>query len=228
MKEFLVTIPWPRKQKSREVDLEGICKITYPVIKSYFEAKWLDHTCDEKGCKSRFIVIDGNEKLYRSICAAEKNKVKGNKGEINYCDLCIRNPRRGNQHAYGLKYCSFHSDNKEDETEDQLDLRPITQSITKSIPRVICSELGCKESSNVDRFFTRTAGMFFMFRPCGIRLANFEMYTAESLSSVLTYLIDIFGKNPSPSQLQEIVYDRSCDLHPFLEKLRINGHDIAG
>ena len=31
-----------------------------------------------------------------------------------------------------------------------------------------------------------------------------------------------------PSQLQGIVYDRSCYLHPFLEKLRINNHDIAG
>ena len=36
----------------------------------------------EIGCQKRLVVIDGNEKLYRYICAADKNKIKGNKGEV--------------------------------------------------------------------------------------------------------------------------------------------------
>ena len=103
----------------------------------------------------------------------------------------------------------------------------MTRSLAKKIPKMITTGDGCKEDKNIDRFYQRTAGMFYFFRPCGIRLANFEMYTAESLSDVFTYLIDVFGENPSPLQLNGIVYDRACDLHPFLKRLQINGNDVA-
>ena len=107
------------------------------------------------------------------------------------------------------------------------DIRPITRSMSVNIPSAISSGEGCKDDSNVDRFYSRTAGMFYFFRPCGFRLAQYEMYTAESLSSIFVYLIDLFGNNPSSNVLQGIVYDRACDMHPFLQNLSKNGNIIA-
>ena len=43
------------------------------------------------------------------------------------------------------------------------------------------------------------------------------MYTAESLSSIFTYLLDLFGTCPKNEHLKGIVYDRACELHPFEE-----------
>ena len=60
------------------------------------------------------------------------------------------------------------------------------------------------------------------------RLAHYEMYTAESLSNVFLYLIDdVFGENRLNCEVTGIVYDRSCDLFPFIQKLSKNGNDIA-
>ena len=53
------------------------------------------------------------------------------------------------------------------------------------------------------------------------------MYTSESLSSVFTYLIDIFGKEPRSEDLKGIVYDRACGLHPFLSRLAKARNEVA-
>ena len=45
------------------------------------------------------------------------------------------------------------------------------------------------------------------------------MYTSESLTNVFTYLIDLFGDTPNPTVLRGVVYDRACDLLPFLCRL---------
>ena len=96
-----------------------------------------------------------------------------------------------------------------------------------NIPSLIHSMHGCKSPKNIDRFFIRTAGMFYIFRPCGIRLSHFEMYTAESVSDIFRYLIDVFGENPSNDHLRGVCYDRSCDLHPFISNLAANGNLVA-
>ena len=53
------------------------------------------------------------------------------------------------------------------------------------------------------------------------------MYTAESLSDVFMYMIDLFGENPKTCDLKGIVYDRSCDLHPFIQRLSKEGNHAA-
>ena len=219
-------VEWPRC-KDKSLDLEALCKVIYPKIRLAVDDIWLRHVCQDQGCKERFIVIDGNEKLYRFICAAERNKIMGNPGEVNHYDMCIRNPVRGNQYGKSDKYCLNHINGKSSITDEQLDMRPITRSMSKLIPETITSGSGCKTEDKVDKFYSRTAGMFYLFRPCGIRLANFEMYTAESLSSVFTYLLDLFGESPQPSDLSGIVYDRACDLHPFIERLHREGNFAA-
>ena len=69
--------------------------------------------------------------------------------------------------------------------------------------------------------------MFYLFRSCGILLAHYEMFSAESLSSVFTYLIDTFSTNPSSTDINGIVYDRACDLHPYLSRLGAEGNEVA-
>ena len=172
---------WPRKEKTKELDVEQLCNTVYKQIRNEIDRKWLDHICNEPGCKERYIVMDGNEKLHRLICAAQKSRIMGNIGEVNSYELCIRNPIRGNQHHANSKLCGVHDKDNCGVTDEQIDVRPITRLYAKQlIPQTLVSNEGCKKTENIDRFHSRTAGMFYIFRPCGIRLANFEMFTAES------------------------------------------------
>lgn len=40
-------------------------------------------------------------------------------------------------------------------------------------------------------------------------------------------MVDLFGTNPSENDLKGIVYDRSCDLHPFLNCLARENNPVA-
>ena len=158
---------------------------------------------------------------------APKTKIIGKSGSVNSYRLCQLNPIRGNQLTKPSKYCPNHTDGLETSPIVSMDLRPRTRAFIKLIPNTITSGEGCKRDDAVERYYDRTAGMFYMFRPCGIRLSHWEMLTAESLSSVFTWLIDLFGENPSDKELKGIVYDRSCDLHPFIERLARENNQIA-
>ena len=210
---------WPRKFKSKELDVEQLCKNVYVGIKVKIDSKWMSHVCEEIGCKNRVIIIDGNEKLYRYVCASRRIHVKGNVGEVNSYKMCIRNPTQGNQSVQSSKFCSTHSDSKSGYTDEQLDLRLRTRQYAVSVPSTITSEEGCKKAAAIDKFFSRTAGKFYIFRSCGIRLSHTEMFTCESLSDVFVKLIDVFRKEPQNKDLRAIVYDRACDLRPFLQRL---------
>ena len=225
--QFVKKIMWPRKCGSNELDLEELCKGVYNTIKDSMDSVWKSHVCEEIGCKERYVLIDGNEKHFRALCAAKKERVIARDGDVNSYDLCIRNPVRGNQHGRGSKFCKIHTNDKTGGTDTMLDIRAITRSMTASIPTIVTTGSSCKDDKNIDRFYERTAGVFYIFRPCGIRLGNYEMYTAESLSDIFTYFLDIFGRYPSPSELKGIVYDRACDLHPFLIRLAEEGNEDA-
>ena len=70
--------------------------------------------------------------------------------------------------------------------------------------------------------------MFYMFRTCGIRLSHSEMYTSESCSDVFISPVDVFGLHPQSTDLISVViYDRACDLHPFIKRLSREGNTIA-
>ena len=223
--QFKSILPWPRKCKSKELDVEELCKIVYRDLKNEIDDIWKSHICEEPGCRERFVIIDGNEKMYRAICAAEKTRIIGGKGNSNGYDVCIRNPVRGNQYNSSSKFCMDHKNESIGSSAEALDLRPVTRSITQSIPKAIKSDEGCKDEKNIVKYYNRTAGMFYLFRPCGIRLGNYEMYTAESVSDILRYIVDLFGA--TPHLLRGVGYDRACDLHPFIKRLAANGHEIA-
>ena len=177
----------------------------------------------------RFIVIDGNEKNYRAMCMADKTRIIGERGEVNSYNLCTRNPVRGNQYQKQSKFCDAHI-NGSNTVPDALDMRPVTRQYAKNLPSVVTSGKGCKRDDMVNRFTERSAGMFYVFRPCGIRLTHWEMFTAESLSSTFTGLVDLFNISSQTDlydNLRGIVYDRSCDLLPFIKRLAAEGNSVA-
>ena len=93
------------------------------------------------------------------------------------------------------------------------------------IPPTVNNSEGCKKDRDIDRFHERTAGMLYIFKPCGIRLSNWEMYTAESLSHVFLCFLDLFENDMD--KLLGIVYDRACSLRPFIKRLADEGNEAA-
>ena len=53
------------------------------------------------------------------------------------------------------------------------------------------------------------------------------MYTAESLSMVFLSLIDLFTAESDQQQLTRIVYNRACDLVPYLQRPFREGNIVA-
>lgn len=221
------TIPWSMKTNNH-VDVEKICTSLYPELKNIIDDKWRSHICNEIGCQKRMVVVDGNEKLYRYCCSFPIEKVIGTHGNVNQSLRCINNPLRGNQNQKGNKRCAIHlPDHIEANREivERVDFRPITRAFSKQLEIEELSGEGCKDKSNLNKHEERTAGMLYLFRSCGIRIAHYEMYTSESLSSVFSSLNDTFAGEMN--DISGIVYDRACDLQPYLRKLAASGNDHA-
>lgn len=89
--------------------------------------------------------------------------------------------------------------------------------------------VGCKKSTNLNRFYDRTAGILALVRPCGI-IANFtEMFTCESPTQAYVFIYTTFGRSLDDLRmLRYLGYDRSCDLHPFLKNIKRKGSVGAG
>ena len=227
---YVNVIPWERKISNRCFHAEKICLGVYEKLKTTIDAKWLHHACEEPGCAQRMVVMDGNEKLYRYCCSKPFERVMGGKGEVNAVKRCVNNPVRGNQNKSNSDLCLLHETGSPSpvHVKEKIDIRPVTRSYARTLDETVTTNAACKKEQNINKFEKRTAGMFYLMRSCGIRLSHFEMITAESLSSILTYLIDTFSADPSKRDvIRGIVYDRSCDLHPYLARLASEGNKIA-
>ena len=88
-------------------DLELLCKGVYDVIITEVP-KWLYHTCSTSGCAQRFAVLDGNEKLTRTMCSAPQCKVKIPSTGISVMSVCPNTPELGGNHHQASKY-SVHT-----------------------------------------------------------------------------------------------------------------------
>ena len=84
---------------------------------------------------------------------------------------------------------------------------------------------GCRKPSKVIKFFDRTAGVVAAVQPCGIVVNISEMSTYELPTQMYTFT---FGHGRDIDGLKYVVYDRSCDLHPFLCNLEHKGAYLAG
>ena len=228
--ELNTVVVWDRKETDSCYHTEKICLQVYPAYKELIDNRWLPHVCNEVGCRKRFIVCDGNEKLYRYSCSQPiSGPALSRHNELYSIKRCINNPIRGNQNVNYSKLCHLHVTGKAASVTvtEQIDHRPATRNYVKNLTVQLTSGEGCKSSENLNKFEYRTAGMFYVLRPCGIRLSHFEMYTAESLSMVASSLIDIFGDDPKATDITGVVYDRACDLSPYLQKQSAEGNTVV-
>ena len=53
--EFKNVLVWHRKRN--EVDIELIARDVYALIAQTVDEKWLDHCCDDVGCRERYVFI---------------------------------------------------------------------------------------------------------------------------------------------------------------------------
>lgn len=56
-------------------DIEKLCRDVYDIIVMEVP-RWIGHVCSVPGCAERFAMLDGNEKITRTMCPAPKCKVK--------------------------------------------------------------------------------------------------------------------------------------------------------
>ena len=118
--------------------------------------------------------------IYFQLCAAKKTKVKPDDGNPNYYLLCTNSPALNKR-----KFCTLHEQNKEDSTSPQADLSLSTRKLAMSlrnrniIPDPLDDQdgIGCRKSDNIKRYYDTTSGIIGLFRPCGIIIGIYEMYT---------------------------------------------------
>ena len=66
-------VPFSYDSTSCQVDIDEFCDRVWEVsLKG--KAHWINHSCGIKGCAEAFSIVDGNEKLHRTICSAPREK----------------------------------------------------------------------------------------------------------------------------------------------------------
>ena len=219
---------------SHRLDIEGLCSKAWEDIVAD-QNSWIHHTCDVTGCKEGYVTIDGLEKVSRTICAAPREKLKLPPGLPNIVQCCHNSPVMGGKHVHASKFCSQHQKELESKsnTDNSVKDLPTTslaqhQGLTNSVignlpdndsPALLA---GCKKQIN--RYHNRTAGILAAVRPCGVVVNFTEMYTCESPTQAYVFLWLTFGRCVEDlKRLKYCGYDRACDLHPFIKRMRREG-----
>ena len=214
-------------------DIESLCKIAILQVTTQ-APKWVHHQCDIPGCEEGMVMVDGNEKVKRAMCAAP---VKCDVNHINLVQCCINSPLTGGKHQQASRYCACHQDLDFQSLIVSIPLpflSPSQHSVTAHVmssvehisppnclsskftedsvgelPDVDCSDqlVGCRKSKNVTKYFDRTAGTLAAVRPCGIVVNFREMYTCESPTQVYVFLIITFCHGHNIKRLQYVAYD---------------------
>ena len=94
--------------------------------------------------------------------------------------------------------------------------------MAESLPNQECTAVtsveGCgKDKKKRDRFYSHTAGILVLVRPCGIIINWTKMFACESMAQVFFFLINTFGRGQDSSAVR---CDRTCCLHPYLKNLK--------
>ena len=195
-----------RTNRGKHLDVEHLCSQAVPILRKVCSDNYKQHVCKEIGCEHRAVVIDGNEKNRRKLCAVPAKHIEEkdpSEGKVNYYELCTSSPM-----LHGGKFCVAHSiDNsgrkaqiieqsKPGPSPPQQDYQVQTRSLTKKLLKVKVishsleeiEDIGCRKSKNVIRHspvtpgktYPTTAGIIGQFRTCGIQLGLYEMYTSVS------------------------------------------------
>ena len=214
-------------------DIEKLCSNVYDVIVKEVP-RWISHMCSVPGCAERFAMLDGNEKLTRSMCSAPKCKVKIPKTGISVMSVCPNTPDLGGNKHKASKYCGTHRDldNTQAVTPSasmlSLESDPDNLKLSHLNPKDIRSDHkldsqvigdGCRKKTNVYHYFDRTAGIAAIVRPCGIIVNVTEMYTCQSMTQMYLFLLGTFARGKDIQHLKWLGYDRACGFEPFLQNL---------
>lgn len=118
------------------------------------------------------------------------------------------------------------------DTADRLDLGMMTRAKRKEMGldiNFLTTTEGCRkrEAINVRSHRSKTAGMLFTYRPCGISLGHSECIHAETCTDFVLLLIELFGTTPGPDLLTGVAIDRSCDVHPYLRRIGKEGSEVC-
>lgn len=125
IKKRLGSLQFPvLRNKFRSLDTEQIFKFIYPTLRRTVDSIWLNHECSR--CATRVCVMDGAQKIYRTVCAAKPTKVTI-RGSLNQFNDCINSP------LPGQRFCHVHLNDQYGETEDQLDHGVMTRSKRKEL-----------------------------------------------------------------------------------------------
>ena len=117
------------------------------------------------------------------------------------------------------EYCEIHKTDREQESLAPIQFRNMNAEYTGCLPDNDDDTIltGCKRAQNRNKFYSTTAGMLALIRPCGIVVAMTEMYTCESATQVFLFLLRTFVHDVCTVMcLKYLGYDRTCDLKPFL------------
>ena len=208
------------RDKTHGIDMEKICEGLYPELRKFIDLKWREHQCTE--CSSRTIVMDGAQKLYRSRCAAQPEKIL-RVGNLNEFIACSAAP------LPGKKFCINHVNDKYGKSAVRLDSGVVTRSQELGFEEDILTTGGCRKKDKIaireDR--QRTAGMLYAIRPCGIVMGHMELVHAETCTAFVLLLIELFGETPQPSLLTGVLIDRACDVHPYVKRIGEEGSKVC-
>lgn len=222
--------------------VEKLCKEVYDIIVKE-SPKWIKHACFVPGCSERFAMLDGNEKLTRTMCSAPKCKVKIPKTGISVMSVCPNTPQLGGNRHKALKYCNVHQhidDSSSDSSStssildlesdpDNLKLSHLDAKEVTNDENLESQDLGngCRKKTNIHHYLDRTAGIAAIVRPCGIIVNVTEMYTCESMTQMYLFLLGTFGSGKDIQHLKWLGYDRACGFEPFLQNLSKKGIYLA-
>ena len=149
------------RDKAGNLDVETVCSYILPSVRRYVDLKWITHCCSK--CDTRLVVLDGNAKLYRTVCAFESEKLVS-RGSLNTFNECSNNP------LPGKSKCGLHDmQESSNDADERVDLCRVTRSMRKELGldvETLTSEMGCRKKENIHQRQERnkTAGMIYAYR----------------------------------------------------------------
>ena len=166
-KKLKMTVFPVLRSSDRNLDIEAICCDLYPHLKQKIDSKWLHHVCHK--CKSRIVIMDGDQKVYRTRCSWQGEKIASS-GNLNQFTACAATP------LPGKIFCQNHLDSSAETQIERLDVR-ITRQRRKELGldlEELTTSEGCRKRECITQQAKRskTAGMTYCFRPCGISLGE--------------------------------------------------------
>lgn len=166
----------------------------------------MNHACMTPGCTEGVVTIDGNNKLHRPICAAERKRLKFGRNMPKIMERCPFTPLHArDKEQKASRFCEQHQ-YVEQVTEPErndgklpdlvIDLKEFkcsekvlesTSDLPKNDDETVM--IGCKCHGKVPNHYKTTAGILAMVRPCGLIIPYTEMFNFESCTQVFTFVL---------------------------------------